>query len=77
MSKLSAAYDGDELEWLHAHSRDFPLLSAQEERVIDEKKWQTRDTLVELLVSDAGGRAFLTLWVENFFRQGTLLRVAA
>ena len=38
MNQVSKASDGEGLEWLYAHSRNYPLLSAEEERDIDERK---------------------------------------
>ena len=56
MNQVSKAYDGEGLEWLYTHSRNYPLLSAEEERDIDERKWQTRDVLLEALLTDVRSR---------------------
>ena len=75
MNQVSKAYDGEGLEWLYTHSRNYPLLSAEEERDIDERKWQTRDVLLEALLTDVRSRFFLKQWVSNLLENPPSLNV--
>jgi RNA polymerase sigma factor (sigma-70 family) len=75
MNQISKAYDGEGLEWLYTHSRNYPLLSAEEERDIDERKWQTRDVLLEALLTDVRSRFFLKQWVSNLLENPPSLKV--
>jgi RNA polymerase sigma factor (sigma-70 family) len=75
MNQISKASDGEGLEWLYAHSRNYPLLSAEEERDIDERKWQTRDVLLEALLTDVRSRFFLKQWVSNLLENPPSLKV--
>jgi RNA polymerase sigma factor (sigma-70 family) len=75
MNQISKASDGEGLEWLYAHSRNYPLLSAEEERDIDEGKWQTRDVLLEALLTDVRSRFFLKQWVSNLLENPPSLKV--
>ena len=65
MKQLSNSYDDEGLEWLFAKAREYPLLSANEERNIDEKKWRARDALLELFLADERSHRFLLCWVNN------------
>lgn len=75
MDQISKASDSEGLEWLYAHSRNYPLLSAEEERDIDKGKWQTRDALLEALLFDVRGRLFLKQWVGNLLENPPNLKV--
>ena len=75
MNQISKASDSEGLEWLYAHSRNYPLLSAEEERDIDKGKWQTRDALLEALLFDVRGRLFLKQWVGNLLENPPSLKV--
>ncbi|MDG2046410.1 MAG: sigma-70 family RNA polymerase sigma factor [Halioglobus sp.] len=75
MNQISKTSGPEDLEWLYAHSRNYPLLSAEQERNIDEGKWQTRDVLLETLLADARGRLFLAQWVENLLYNPPNLKV--
>ena len=75
MNQVSKAHDGEGLEWLYTHSRNYPLLSAEEERDIDERKWQTRDALLEALLTDVRSRFFLKQWVSNLLENPPSLNV--
>jgi len=75
MNQLAKAHDGEGIEWLYAHSRDYPLLSAAEERGIDARKWSTRDALLEILVADLPSQVFLKQWVSNLLVNPPNLKV--
>ncbi|MEM9256115.1 MAG: RNA polymerase sigma factor RpoD/SigA [Pseudomonadota bacterium] len=51
--------------WLFNKARELPLLTAEEERSIDERKWASRDQLLHLMLEDPRSRAFVTQWVGN------------
>ena len=74
MNQVSKAYDGEGLEWLYTHSRNYPLLSAEEERDIDKRKWQTRDVLLEALLTDVRSRFFLKQWVSIIYVVSSYVR---
>ncbi|MEH6592251.1 MAG: sigma-70 family RNA polymerase sigma factor [Halioglobus sp.] len=65
MNQLSTSSNDEGLDWLFAQAREYPLLSADEERGIDEKKWQTRDALLELFLGEAHSHRFFQQWVSN------------
>ncbi|QFU76776.1 sigma-70 family RNA polymerase sigma factor [Halioglobus maricola] len=57
--------DDSGVEWLFEKARDYPLLSAVEEREIDARKWESRDELLKLLLAESAGRSYLRLWTSN------------
>jgi RNA polymerase sigma factor (sigma-70 family) len=75
MNQLSRSYDAEGLERLFAQAREYPLLTASEERAIDKRKWQARDALLELFLNDARGHRFLQNWVSNLLNNPPNLKV--
>lgn len=75
MNQATKIQDSEGLEWLYAHSRDYPLLSAIEEREIDEGKWRTREALLEIFLTDVRSRLFLKQWVKNLLENPPSLKV--
>ena len=65
MNSAKTTQDDSGLEWLFEKARDYPLLSATEEREIDARKWESRDKLLELLLTESAGRSYLCLWSRN------------
>lgn len=65
MSELTKDNDDAALDWLFSRARKFVLLTAEEERAIDLKKWLALEQLQQLFVADAHCRRYLSAWAEN------------
>ena len=74
MNTFSQSHDDAGLDWLYAQAREYPLLTAEEERDIDASKWQARDALLELILADACGRRFLAHWTSNLLNHPPKLK---
>ena len=57
--------DDRDLELMFAEARRYPLLTAEQEREIDSKKWQAVRNLHELFAADAA----FTTYCQTFFQQ--------
>lgn len=65
MDMRSASSDEQELELLFSESRRHPLLTAQQERDTDGRKWGAVEDLQRALVSDKSARSFLNAWARH------------
>ncbi|MEZ5573021.1 MAG: sigma-70 family RNA polymerase sigma factor [Halioglobus sp.] len=65
MKELANDTDDTALENLFAVARQFPLLSADEERTIDAEKWLALTLLQQTMVSDTYCRTYLRAWALN------------
>lgn len=75
MNQLSNSCNEEGLDRFFAQAREYPLLSADEERGIDERKWQSRDALLGLFLSEAHSHRFLQNWVGNLLENPPSLNV--
>ncbi|MEE4146793.1 MAG: RNA polymerase subunit sigma-70, partial [Halieaceae bacterium] len=62
MNAKTAAGEDKELERLYAQARRHDLLSGEQEREIDERKWAAIQSLLELLYEDPFSRHYLKRW---------------
>ena len=65
MDMRSASSDEQELELLFSESRRHPLLTAQQERDTDGRKWEAVEKLQQALVADKCARSFLNAWARH------------
>jgi RNA polymerase sigma factor (sigma-70 family) len=63
VSRVPARED-TELERLYAQARRYDLLSREQEREIDERKWAAIRKLLELLIEDPFSRHYLIRWTR-------------
>jgi len=65
MSEVANDNDDAALDWLFAKARKYPLLTAEDEQVIDGKKWLALQQLQQLFVADEYCRHYLNAWAVN------------
>ena len=65
MDSLTKETDEKDLERLFAEARRYPLLTAEEERDIDQRKWSAVYELQDAMVADAATREWLVAWAAN------------
>ncbi len=65
MDSLATETDERDIERMYAEARRYPLLTAENEREIDGRKWGAVDGLIELLASDPVAQAYLVRWSGN------------
>jgi len=75
MNQLSESHNDESREWLLDHAKEYPLLSAEEERAIDELKWRARDGLLECMLAEESSQRFLQQWVHNLLDNPPSLKV--
>lgn len=64
ISQIPAKED-KELERLFAQAQCYDLLSREQEREIDERKWTAVHGLLEVLIEDPGPRHYLGRWIRS------------
>lgn len=65
MDKFTKETDDRDLERLFAEARRYPLLTAEEERDIDQRKWSAVYEIQDAMVADDAARAWLVAWAES------------
>ncbi|MEM8942162.1 MAG: RNA polymerase sigma factor RpoD/SigA [Pseudomonadota bacterium] len=65
MDTLASETDDKDLERLFAEARRFPLLTGDQEKEIDGRKWDSVIELQRLMLLDPVARSFLALWATN------------
>ena len=65
MESLAVETDERDIERMYAEARRYPLLTAEQEREIDGKKWVAVRGIQALMAKDATLRAYLHLWSGN------------
>ncbi|MEM9759484.1 MAG: RNA polymerase sigma factor RpoD/SigA [Pseudomonadota bacterium] len=65
MESLATETDERDIERMYAEARRYPLLTAENERDIDGRKWASVDGLIGLLASDPVAQAYLVRWSGN------------
>lgn len=65
MQSLAAETEDKDLERLFAEARRFPLLTSQQEREIDGRKWAAVSAIQELMASDPATLHYLKEWAGN------------
>jgi RNA polymerase sigma factor (sigma-70 family) len=65
LESLATETDERDIERMYAEARRYPLLSAEQEREIDSRKWDAVSALQDLLVGDEVTRAYLVKWSGN------------
>ena len=61
----SSNVEDRDLERMFAEARRYPLLTAEQEREIDQRKWASVEAMHALLIRDEGALAYLREWAEN------------
>jgi RNA polymerase sigma factor (sigma-70 family) len=64
VAKLGTFVDDAALEQLFEGVRRYALLTAEEEKAADSRKWQAADRIMAHLAADAASRIFLVQWLE-------------
>lgn len=62
---LKADIEDRDLERLFADARRYPLLTAEQEREIDQRKWSAVEGMHALLIRDPGSLDYLQQWAGN------------
>lgn len=65
MDAYSSSVDDQDLERLFSEARRYPLLTAVQEKEIDQRKWSAVEAMHALMLRDAGALAFLREWASN------------
>lgn len=65
MDTYSSNVEDRDLERMFAEARRYPLLTAEQEREIDQRKWASVEAMHALLIRDEGALAYLREWAEN------------
>jgi hypothetical protein len=63
--ELSEDRNDSSIDWLYGQAAKYPLLSAEQEKYFDGKKWSAAKALQSLMLEDRGATAFLSLWASN------------
>lgn len=65
MEPVLADTEEKDLERLFAEARRYPLLTAEQEREIDTRKWSAVYALQDLFARDGAARHYITEWANN------------
>lgn len=65
MEAFKSEVEDRDLERLFANARRYPLLTAEQEREIDQRKWSAVEGIHALLISDEGALDYLREWAGN------------
>ena len=65
MESITVETDERDIERLYAEARRYPLLTAEQECDIDERKWGAVRAIQAWMASDAGFRSYLLAWSGN------------
>jgi RNA polymerase sigma factor (sigma-70 family) len=63
--EVSEDRNDSSIDWLYGQAAKYPLLSAEQEKYFDGKKWSAAKALQSLMLEDRGATAFLSLWASN------------
>ncbi len=75
MTELLKDNDDAALDWLFAKARKYPLLTAEEEQAIDQRKWLALEQLQQLFIADESCRQYLGAWAVNTLHNPLTLEI--